>query len=270
MQIWSWGFLKNGINESSCVYGRKSEEDVEHVILSSSSHLSAHLQASWSVRPVKLGLRANRSLINDYWRRRNVLKVLQRFLQTFQANPEKYSLNVIGMRKHLPTTNLCWSDTGSHDAGSHDAGSHVSWWYSCFADVSQMRVVLVEMVSSGAWVQTCWFLLPDVLSWPLTRAEDLTFSRWNTRLESDGVSAGFRQGRVVYLDVISFVSEGRKIPAICPVGFLFLLLSTHFLLLSSHSPLYPSIHLFPSFLPPGLSCSSGSDVFIFITADRNF
>lgn len=70
----------------------------------------------------------------------------------------------------------------------------------------------------------------------------------NTGLVSDGVSAWFTQGRVVYLDVISFVSEGRKIPAICPVGFLFFLLSTHFLLLSSHSPLYPSIHLFPSFL----------------------
>lgn len=103
------GFLKNAINESSCVYGRKSEEDVEHVILSSSSHLSAHLQASWSVHPVKLCLRVNRSVINYYWRRRNVLKGLQRFLQTFQANLEKYSLNFIGMKKHLIHLN------GSHE-----------------------------------------------------------------------------------------------------------------------------------------------------------
>lgn len=177
------GFLKNGINESSCVYGRKSEEDVEHVILSSSSHLSAHLQASWSVHPVKLGLRVNRWVINDYWRRRNVLKVLQRFLQTFQANLEKYSLNFIGMKKHLVHLN------GSHEitnlqfdkmvfSETQQQTKWVTWrwvtwhWVTCVLMI-QLFCRCVPDVCCAGRNGPQWRVGSDMLvspPWPLTRA----------------------------------------------------------------------------------------------------
>lgn len=141
------------------------------MILCSSSYLSAHLQCSSSGLMDRLGLgffrASSRSLIRSH-EIRNLGCDEKIFSETRQQQTSAgATLGHMTLGHMTSPVCACGNDPAGGDYKGHlclQVSPVMAVWSLVVFRCVSVVCCLVEMVTSRRGVQTCWFLLPDVLS----------------------------------------------------------------------------------------------------------